>query len=162
MFKPLPGGLSSIVAQMLDEIDRVYSTFLTRVVRNPRRDALRNKISQYFGLDSYEDNRPVLIACLDGFCLKRVEKSAVNAYFNDGRHVHGILVVPSKSRLKCGVREHVDMNKNLYVKNRLLRIDVRPIDHDLASTTDYALKALKTGRASWDDVAVFPKAMSEG
>ena len=36
MFKRLPGNKSSVIKQMRDEIERVYATLVTRVVRKPR------------------------------------------------------------------------------------------------------------------------------
>jgi len=39
MFKPLPGSRKAILSQMHDEVQRVYSTFVTRVARNPRSNA---------------------------------------------------------------------------------------------------------------------------
>jgi hypothetical protein len=146
MYKPLTGQL-----QMVDEIDRVYSTFVTRVVRKPNSPMGRSK-------------RPLLIAGPDGFCIKREkparEEMAVNQ-FNGGRHYHGVLVVPPSSRLKQNVPDHFAKAATRYVKKRLLRLDVKPIDGNLTFVVDYALKGLKSGIASNDDIRIFPKAVTE-
>ena len=39
MFKPLPGSRNGILIQMNNEVQRVYSTFVTRVARDPRSDS---------------------------------------------------------------------------------------------------------------------------
>jgi hypothetical protein len=147
MFAPL-----TVKSRMWDEIDRVYATFVTRVARNPNSQYGRTK-------------RPLLVTCLDGFCQKREKRLSFRGLasneFNDGLHVHGILVVPPTSRLKQDVPEHFAKCRTLYIKNRLLRINVKPIDSNLSFVTDYAFKGLKTASASLDDIRIFPRAISE-
>jgi hypothetical protein len=53
-------------------------------------------------------------------------------------------------------------DEKIYVKNRLLRLDVRPIQSNLGGVIDYAFKSIKSRKFSHDDVFVFPKAYSEG
>ena len=161
IFRPLKGNRGYVVEQMLDEVDRIYSTFVTRVVRDPRRSAFMNKVMQYLRLDYPDDNRPILITCIDGFCRKNRRTSIRGSQLNGGILAHGILAVPWQSRLKRPVVEHFEMNKELYQRNRLLRIDVRPIERKLAFTVDYAMKGLKSGNASLDDVSFFPKTLGE-
>ena len=48
---------------------------------------------------------------------------------------------------------HFNTNKALYVKNRLLRIDLKPVYS--ADVVDYAFKALKNGNATPDDIQVY-------
>lgn len=38
MFRSLHGSAKTLLVQMNDEVQRVYSTFVTRVVRNPKSD----------------------------------------------------------------------------------------------------------------------------
>jgi hypothetical protein len=161
MFKPLPGEGRSRAQQMFDEVDRVYSTFVTRVVRRPRREAMRTQVMKHFHDGYVEDGRPLLVACLDGYCRKPHKREAVTGQHNDGEHVHAILVVSSANRLKCQADEHFAQHKSLYEKNRLLRLDIRPIKTDLATTIDYGLKGLKSGVATSDDIIVLPKALSQ-
>ena len=95
MFKPLTGGHKAIMDQMNDEVDRVYSTFLTRVMRNPRSDL-------------WKYHTPVLIAVHDRPVARQQKQKLHNVTINDGMHMHGILVVPWDSRLKRDVVSHFE------------------------------------------------------
>jgi hypothetical protein len=72
---------------------------------------------------------------------------------NNGLHLHGILCVPYNSRLKIEISAHFRAKKDLYVKNRLVRIDVKSIYS--ADVVNYAFKALKNGNASPDDIKIY-------
>ena len=140
MFKPLAGPLKAVMSQMNDEVQRVYSTFVTRVVRNPRSQAQK-------------DSLPFLIAVPDRPIFKATKQKRSDLLINNGLHLHGILCVPGNSRLKVDVKTHFYVNNALYVKNRLLRIDIEPVYS--ADVVDYAFKALKNGNATPDDVQVY-------
>jgi hypothetical protein len=144
MFKPLTGR---VMEKMADEVERVYSTFVTRAVRKPRLSCC--------------SDLPLLLAVPDLPVAKRRKSALSDVSINDGLHVHGIMVVPWNSRLKTDVVAHFRKYEDLYVKNRLLRLDVRAIEHSLGGVTDYAFKSVKKGRCDRDDVLVFPKAHSE-
>ena len=161
MFKSLSGNRNAISAQMLDEIDRVYSTFITRVVRDPKRCGFYAKLDVHFDLREWDDKRPVLIACLDGFSKKCDKKNRVRVDVNDGLHVHGIMVVPPVSGLKEPLNKHFDRCKRIYVKNLLRRIDVQQIESNEYFVVDYGQKALKNGRADFDDIGIWPRAHDE-
>jgi hypothetical protein len=147
MFKP---GCRKF--EMQDEIDRVYSTFVTRAVRRPHSRRGHKE-------------RPILVTCLDAFSLKldrRLSRRGLSAkQINDGQHQHGILAVPSVNRLRETLPQHFATAERLYVRDKLLRINVKPIDGNMPFVVGYALKALKTGEATFDDLLVFPKAASE-
>jgi hypothetical protein len=72
---------------------------------------------------------------------------------NNGLHLHGILCVPSTSRLKVDVPTHFTKKQGLYVGKRLLRIDIEAIYS--AELVDYAFKALKNGNATPDDIQIY-------
>jgi hypothetical protein len=144
MFKPLT---ARVMEKMADEVERVYSTFVTRAVRKPRLSCCRDL--------------PLLLAVPDLPVAKRRKSTLSDVSINDGLHVHGIMVVPWNSRLKTDVVAHFRKYENLYVKKHLLRLDVRPIEHNLIGVTDYAFKSIKMGKCDRDDVLVFPKAHSE-
>jgi hypothetical protein len=63
------------------------------------------------------------------------------------------LCVPWTSRLRVDVATHFKTKQAIYVKNRLLRIDVTPIYS--ADVVDYAFKSLKNGNATPDDIQVY-------
>jgi hypothetical protein len=148
MYKPLRGQTEAIAHQMKDEIERVYSTFVTRVVRNPNSKHQKHLC-------------PILVAVPDRPVAKHGKQRLTDITINNGRHMHGILVVPWHCRLKRDVRAHFDKYNKLYVKNRLLRLDVRPIDSDLDGVVDYAFKSIKSRRFNCDDITIFPKSSTE-
>lgn len=150
MFISLPGGNRAIISQMTDDVTRVYSTFITRVVRNPHSPFYRRAL-------------PVLVGCSDSPVAKRKGQSLASVAINDGLHFHAILLVPGTSRLKQGVKAHFRKCASLYLKNdRPVReINVRKITSNLGFVVDYALKAFKRGKVDRDHVLVLPRAESE-
>jgi hypothetical protein len=140
MFKPLAGSPKTLLIKMNDEVQRVFSTFVTRVVRNPKSEAQKASL-------------PFLITVPDRPVSKQNKQNLSDLVINNGLHLHGILCVPRKSRLKVDAADHFDANKALYVRNRLLRIDIKPVYS--ADVVDYAFKALKNGNATPDDIQVY-------
>jgi len=140
MFKPLAGPLKAVMSQMNDEVQRVYSTFVTRVARNPRSEAQKSSL-------------PFLITAPDRPVFKKNKRNIVDLQINNGLHLHGILCVPCNSRLKVDVATHFKAKQALYVKNRLLRIDIEAVYS--AGVVDYAFNSLKNGNASLDDIQVY-------
>jgi hypothetical protein len=140
MFNPLAGSPKTHLVQMNDEVQRVFSSFVTRVVRNPRSEAQRASL-------------PFLITVPDRPVSKKDKQSLSDLAINNGLHLHGILCVPWNSRLKVDAGTHFHANNALYVKNRLLRIDVKPVYSP--EVVDYAFKALKNGNATPDDIQVY-------
>jgi hypothetical protein len=140
MFKPLAGPLKAVMSQMNDEVQRVYSSFVTRVARNPRSEAQKASL-------------PFLITAPDRPVFKKNKRNILDLQINNGLHLHGILCVPCNSRLKVDVATHFKAKQALYVKNRLLRIDIEAVYS--AGVVDYAFKSLKNGNASVDDIQVY-------
>jgi hypothetical protein len=145
-FKPLSNR--NRIAQMADEVERVYSTLVTRVVRTPRSPLKTN-------------SNPILIGIPDYPVRKHHKEPLNDPSINDGLHMHGILLIPPNSRLKENVLSHFNQHKPLYVQNRLLELDVKPIDTNLPRVVDYAFKSVKNGRVDLDDVLILPKADGE-
>jgi hypothetical protein len=143
MFKPLSKGGRTV--QMTDEIERVYSTLITRVVRNPR-SPFQSHLS------------PILIVVPDFPVRKRQKQPLSHISINDGLHVHGILLMPPKSRLNRDLLSHFKEHEGLYVKNRLLRLDVKPIEYDVDYVVGYLFKSIKHRKVDFDDVIIYPKA----
>jgi hypothetical protein len=143
MFKPLAGSTKSILIQMNTEIQRVYSTFVTRVVRNPRSETNRASL-------------PLLLTVPDRPVSKLKKQKLADLKINGGLHLHGILCVPWNCRLKVDVPTHFEAKKAMYVKNRLMRIDAEPIfSARVNHVVDYAFKALKNGNATSDDIRIY-------
>jgi len=152
MFRPLAGSMNrkAILVQMNNEVQRVYSTFITRVVRNPRSPASGDRL-------------PILIACPDFPVPKRQKQPLADLTINDGLHCHGVLLVPTHSRLKGGVRKHFGLHRALYLgdRRRLKRIHLKRITHRPAYVTEYAFKTFKRGKVDADDILVLPRARRE-
>jgi hypothetical protein len=143
MFKSLAGSKQSVLIRMNDEVQRVYSTFVMRAARNPRSPTQKAVL-------------PFLITVPDGLGFKRKKQRLSDVRINGGLHIHGILCVPWKCRLKVDVPTHFAERKALYVKNRLLRMDVQPIySSNVAKVVDYAFKSLKNGNATPDDIQIY-------
>jgi hypothetical protein len=109
MFKSLAGSPKAFLLQMNNEVQRVYSTFVTRVVRSPRSEFMKDAL-------------PLLITVPDRPVYKVTKQKSSNLKINGGLHLHGFLCVPRNSRLKIDVPTHFQVRRALYVKDRLLRI----------------------------------------
>ena len=86
---------------MAKEIERIYATLLTRVVRHPRSP-------------SAADMLPIWIFCPDFPVPKRKRQSLAKVMVNDGLHYHAIAVLPPTSRLQESLRRHFRNNQGLY------------------------------------------------
>jgi hypothetical protein len=141
-FKPLDGKKDVVLQRMHNEIERVYSMLLTQVVRHPR-------------CASQKGSRPILIVAPDLPVPKSKKNRCNDALINGGLHCHGILFVPSRSRLKDGLIDHFKGNSHRYLRNSLLEIDIRPIDSNLPRVVHYVFKSIKRRRFSWSDWQLF-------
>ena len=121
---------------MQDNICRFYSNLVTRVVRKPNSP-----------LDLHK--RPRMLAAPDYPVFKHTKIGIDAATINDGLHVHAILVVPLKSRLRQDVPTHVDQKPYLYVKSPLRSIHFEPIENNFKRVTHYMMKSVKRGRCRW-------------
>ena len=148
MFARLPGSPTAVVGQMRDEVTRVFSTFITRVERNPTRFAAP---------------LPILVAAPDTPVRKRHRQAVHDVALNGGAHVHAVLLVPPASRLRMTAEEHFRLNQELYLgdRSRIVRLDVRPVTHSPERVLDYVLKSVRRGRFALDDVLILPRAVSE-
>jgi hypothetical protein len=150
MYTQLRGSSSVILAQMFGEVERVYANLRTRIIRNSRSNADPNKM-------------PRMIACPDFPVFKNNKQSLADVVINEGLHVHSLLLEPPWTRLTVPVDRHIADHWGLYLGRfgRLARIHVEPITHDPAYVTDYALKALKIGRVSGDELLILPRSSGE-
>lgn len=149
VFDHLRGPRASVLGQMLDEVLRVYSTFVTRTHRKPKTVPTHQL--------------PLMIAVAD---LPVVKSSPSNepTSCNGGLHFHAILLVPPITRLKEPVAEHFNNHVNMYAGPRKLvaRIHVRPITATPECVVDYVFKTVLRGRISYDDaLLVLPRAIGE-
>ena len=150
LFSQLPGTRPTVINQMKDEIQRVYSTFLTRVHRKPR--------------TASPDELPVLIAVADLPVYKRDRSSSPLVLCNSGLHFHGLLLVPPTSRLDGTLDEHFRSNHGLYLGKRsaIGGIHVRCVLDGYEHVVDYVFKTVLRGRTSYDEaLLVLPRTSQE-
>ena len=151
MFNQLGGSTTVKLNVMRNEVEQLYSTFLTRAVREPRS-------SKSVGC------LPVLIASADLPVRKGQRSTYEKVTVNDGLHFHGVLLVPSKTRLRVSTEAHFQQNPLLYLRDRkwLDRIDVRAITSDWSFVTDYVLKTVKSKRLTYEEaILILPRTTSE-
>jgi hypothetical protein len=149
MFKSIKGNQRTKWNRMRREIERVYSTMLTHIIRSPRSTPLHDF--------------PLLIAYPDRPVPKHEKQPLKRITINDGLHPHGMLLDPPWTRMPETIDEHVARYHSLYVwpGHPLLSIHVEPATHNLPRVIDYAMKSFKRGRFDLDDVLVLPKSQTE-
>src|SRR2546428_3715729 len=86
LFSQLPGSRSTIVSRMKQEVQRVYSTLITRGHRKPR--------------TASPDELPILIGAVDLPAYKSDRSSAPLVRCNGGLHFHALILMPDRSRLR--------------------------------------------------------------
>jgi hypothetical protein len=150
LFSQLPGRRPAIIGQMRDEVQRVYSTFLTRAHREPRR--------------APPDELPILVGVADLPVHKRDRSSSPVVLCNGGLHFHAVLLVPPSSRLREPVDEHFRSNEALYRGKRQIisAIHVRPATDSHDRVVDYVFKTVLRRSLSYDEaVLVLPRTAGE-
>jgi hypothetical protein len=145
VFNPLPGSERTKNHEMRTEIEGVYASFITRLIRRPR---------------SLGVVLPGLITCPDWPVNKAAKRTLSEITTNGGLHHHGILLIPPANkhhRLKVPVEQHFREHHDYYVRNHLLKtVDVRPFPiEDAERVTDYVLKGLKANRLDDDETLLF-------
>jgi hypothetical protein len=137
--------------QLHEEVNRVYSRFLTECVRNPW-----SKHNLY--------NRPVLIACPDWPVPKRYKQDQIKMLPWEGAHWGGVLLVPPRNNLNVGVKDHFEtVKRKAYVRAGLplSRVHVEHISYQRQRATEYVLKSLTRRRCNPDDLLICPLSTSE-
>jgi hypothetical protein len=150
LFAQLPGPRSAVISRMKDEVQRVYSTLLTRVHRKPR--------------TALADELPVLVGALDLPVYKRNRSSAPKVFCNGGLHIHVLILMPPKSRLNESLADHFQAKQDLYARPgmSIQRIHVRPAEENHGRVVDYVLKTFLNGRLSYDEaILVLPRTHGE-
>ena len=149
-FAQLPGPRSAVIQAIKDEIQRVYSTFVTRTNRKPR--------------TASPDELPVLIGAADLQVPKRDRRSSPLILCNGGLHFHGLLLVPPDTRLEIPVEQHFRDYEDMYRGRRRLitKLDVRPVTETYERAVDYVFKTVLRRRVSYDEgVLILPRTRNE-
>ncbi|WP_336492182.1 hypothetical protein [Methylobacterium nigriterrae] len=150
MFNQLRGNRGGRLIQMEKEVERVYATLLTRVVREPTHEKSKDQLPRW-------------IICPDLPVPKRERMSLREATVNDGLHLQGIGLFPARSRLKEPLDQHFSEHQDLYVKvgGPLRSVAATPIIATPKRMVEYGFKAIPRRTASFDDVLILPRALSE-
>lgn len=159
MFGQLPTNPHVQKAIMHDEVCRWYSLLLTREVRRPRSEGLDLPALFDFDLPRRLD-MPQFFGCCDQPVLKRDKKTPRLVLPNDGDHLNGILALSRLGRGKCVPERDFKLARYCPPNSRLQRIYVERIDHR-GTIADYTFKAIGSGRATWDEMLILPRALSE-
>ena len=150
MFHHIPGFPRHRFAVMRNEVERVYSTMVTRIVRKP------NSLERL-------DNLPRFIGCEDKPVPKNNKLSLRDVTVNDGSHINGVFLFPLKSRLRKHPIDLIGDNQKYYIPEGgpLLRIHLTPLHVTLNQAADYTFKAIKRGWVKEEDIIILPKSSTE-
>jgi hypothetical protein len=148
MFHHISGSEQEKIRQMHKEIARFYGKLASWVVRDPKAP----KCAHLLPRGVFFPDRP---------CSTRLKQGLSEVKINDGLHFHGILLVPTKSRLKVPFLQHLRDKSKIYARGNIARIHAEPIWDHHQFVADYAGKAVKRGRLSYDDVLVLPRTRKE-
>ena len=102
MFRHIPGFPRHRFAVMRNEVERVYSTMVTRIVRKP------NSLERL-------DDLPWFIGCEDKIVPKNNKLSLRDVTINDGSYINGIFLFPLKSRLRKHPIDLIGDNHKFYI-----------------------------------------------
>lgn len=149
LFQQLPGSRPTIISRMKQEIQRVYSTLITRVHRKPR-TASSNEL-------------PILIGAADLPVYKTDRSTAPLIRCNGGLHFHALILIPERSRLREPLQDHFQACPHLYgMGETISRIDVRPVTDGYERVVDYVFKTIKRRWIAYDEgVLILPRTRDE-
>ena len=143
------GTRKAIDAQMAAEIQRAYSTLLTRVVRDPTHLPL--------------EELPHWI-CVPDFPVGKNKKVPLGAVtVNGGRHWHGLCLIPMLNRLRRGFEFEVERQQKLLTREpySLYRFHAKPVVSDPGYVVDYLFKMVRRHRVTLDEILILPQTQSE-
>lgn len=146
----------SIPTLVHDPVKSMYTRFITRTVRRPRTK---------FGMGNKAV--PILIGSADLPVYKRLPVRSVSRDPNvvGGLHFHGLLAIPSNTRLADqSVQEHFEKNDRNYRRGLgIERIDIAPVEPGtIPKVMRYCLKAICRRTIGFDEgILILPRASSE-
>jgi hypothetical protein len=139
------------VLTMKTEIERFYRTSLTRINRWPGRESQREYL-------------PLLIGVPDSPVFKRHSRATLAEISpNSGYHFHAIFAIPKQSRLKTGLKKHIEQNKSKYLgyQGKLAKIHVKRVKQLEGGIVDYLFKHIKRRTFTLDDVLILPESVTK-
>ena len=150
MYDHMRGSDINVGLKMEKEVERVYATHLTRVVRKPTAPCSFGRL-------------PVWLCSPDRPVFKYAKQSRLDVQVNEGRHMHAAAFDPPWSRLDVDLATHFDRCRDLYLRpgHPLIRIDVQPITHRTGYVVGYARKHIGRGFVGQDATLILPRSISE-
>jgi hypothetical protein len=148
LFHHIPGPAPEKIRQMQEELSRFYGKLASWTVRKPKSPICAHLL-------------PRAVFFPDGPCYKWKKQTVRDVSINDGLHYHGLVLVPAKSRLKVPFLQHLRDKKRAYGRGCILTTHAEPIWNQERFVADYAGKAVKRERVSYDDVLVLPRTGAE-
>ena len=150
MFRQISGSPKRRVAIMRDEVERIYSTLLTQIERDPTSPKRLQYLPRFFG-------------CEDRAVYKKSKATKQGVSPNGGSHINGMFLFPWKSRLRKHPIDLIGDNKKYYIPEGgpLLNIHFTPAHHTPEKIVDYTFKAIKRGWVDEEDMIILPKSLSE-
>jgi hypothetical protein len=144
MFNNLPGKRETMIIQMQQEVARLYGRLATRMVRKPRSSTR----AKWLPIGIFIPDMPVPK-------YREGQKSTIaDVSINGGLHMNGMVLGNRWGRIRMGLDEHFDDEKDQYLTSKIRDIDVRPIIDHPGYVVGYALKGLVKRTASNDDILV--------
>lgn len=149
MFNSLGGNGVSRQDQMANAIQAMYSRIATRVCRNPRTAPV--------------ERLPILIAAPDFPVYTGMRHHLRDVQINDGLHMHGIWLMPERTRLEGHISgEFLNYGYRYAGPNRpIQRIVSDHLYDNPKGVTDYLLKSVKRQRVDLDRILVLPRSRTE-
>jgi hypothetical protein len=148
MFRNIPGPIQEKITQMHKDISSFYGKLASWVVRDPKSPKSAHLL-------------PRAVFLPDGPCYTGRKQGLRDVKINDGLHFHGLILVPTRSRLKVPFLQHLRDKKKCYGRSNIRAIHAERNWDRHRFVADYAGKAVKRGRMSYDDVLVLPRAGKE-
>jgi len=148
MFHNLSGSMSTQISQMHQEVTKVFSKLVTRMVRKPRSP-------------SWVPLLPKGVFVPDLPVVKRAKVQIRDASTNNGLHMHGVILANRWGRLPDPLDQHLQEKRATYLTGKIRSIDVVKIENRPKYTTEYAGKGLKRPCFNTDHVLILPRSLSE-
>jgi hypothetical protein len=150
MFNQLRGNRDGLLGQTEREVERVYATLLTRVVRDPTHPKNKSLLPRW-------------IICPDLPVPKRAKMSLQDVTLNGGYHLQGTGLHHPVSCLKTTLDQHFQEYQDLYVRagGALRSVTATPITRTPKRVVGYGFKAIPRRSATFDDLLLLPRSASE-
>ncbi|NLR98881.1 hypothetical protein HGP17_18850 [Rhizobium sp. P38BS-XIX] len=150
MFNQMYGSERRTNERMTTAIEEFYKQLLTRIVRKPRKGSVYTEF-------------PRLLAAPDWPVNSHLKLSAEESTVNDGKHWHGIFLLPPRCRMQVALHRYLEEHQGKYAGKTkpIMRLHAVPIERTERKAIGYALKQVDRGRVGQSEILLLPKVRSE-